>query len=115
MFAKAHARVITICARTVDELQETKEVILKLSPHTSVHLQQVDVTLEEEVTLLFDNVKSKFGTIDVAVSNAGANSIFESISKSDSTQWWADIVSCPRKLRMIFCRLTTDLVSRRRI
>ena len=93
MFAKANARAIGICSRTVSELQTTRDEIGTISPDTQVYLQRVDVGCEEDVKSFFDQMKTAFGTIDVLVSNAGANSCFEHLINTSTELWWSDFVS----------------------
>ena len=93
MFAEANARAIGICARTLSELEETRDKILAISPGTSVYLQQVDITAESDVRSFFEAAKSELGSIDVAVSNAGAQNEFKPIADTSTEQWWDEIVS----------------------
>lgn len=92
MYAKAKAKAIGICARTIHELIETEREILSASPNTKVHLQVVGVTKEEDVASFLETLTSLFGVVDVAVSNAGAKSCLQKISLTDTERWWEDVV-----------------------
>ena len=93
MFAKARAQAIGICSRTLSGLEDVRKEILEISPDTLVHVQRVDVCCEEDVNSFFDRMKSTFGAVDVAVSNAGANSCFEPFVSTNTETWWNDFVS----------------------
>ena len=92
MFATAKARAIAICSRTMHELEETRDMVLAVSPETAVHLARVDVRNETDVRTFFEDTKARFGTVDVGVSNAGANSSFDALVSSNVDVWWNDYV-----------------------
>lgn len=93
-FAKGNAKAIALAARTVSQLEEVKEQINQISPQTEVHLQQTDVGQEAAVKSLYDTVQSKFGGVDVVVSNAGAQTQFGiTLPDTDTDSWWNDFVS----------------------
>lgn len=102
-FAKAGAKGIALAARTLCQLEEVKGQINRVSPQTEVHVQQVDVGDETAVKSLYENVKSKFGGVDVVVSNAGAQFEFGKVlPDTDTDGWWNDYVSSVLKHRL-FC------------
>lgn len=70
-----------------------KAEIERISPQTAVHLQKVDVGNEADVMALYDAVKTKFGGVDVVVSNAAAQSEFGvMLPDTDTEKWWSDFV-----------------------
>lgn len=92
-FARANPKAIAIAARTLSQLEETKQRIGEISPNTEVHLQQVDVGDEAAVKSLYDAVTSKYGGVDVVVSNAGAQSDYgRLLPDTDTEEWWNDFV-----------------------
>jgi NAD(P)-dependent dehydrogenase (short-subunit alcohol dehydrogenase family) len=97
MFAKAGARVIGICSRTISELETAKNEIRQINPEVDVYMQKVDVSNEEDVKSFFQGLNNQGGgTVDVLVSNAGANSCFEPTLATSTDLWWHDIVSVVR-------------------
>jgi len=51
------------------------------------------VTSDESVKSFFSTVKAKFKTIDIAISNSGANDNPALVADTDSETWWNEIVS----------------------
>lgn len=92
-FAKANAKAIALAARTVSQLEEVKAQIHSISPETEVHLQQVDVGDEAAVKSLFDSAREKFGTINIVVSNAAAQTEYgKMMVDTDTDIFWNDFV-----------------------
>lgn len=52
-----------------EDAKETKEECEELG--ATVHILQADVSVEEEVVALFENIKENIGTLDLLVNNAG--------------------------------------------
>lgn len=92
MFAQSGARAICICARTMDQLEETRQAISTVNLEVEVYLEQVDVSSEQDVQSFFVNVKNKFGVVDVAVSNAATNQTVGSTIDCDVDEWWKELV-----------------------
>jgi NAD(P)-dependent dehydrogenase (short-subunit alcohol dehydrogenase family) len=94
MFAKAGARVIGICSRTISELEMTKTEIRQINPEVDVYMQKADVANEGDVKSFFQGLSNQGGgAVDVLVSNAGANSCFEPTLATSTDLWWHDVVS----------------------
>lgn len=92
-FAKANAKAIVLAARTTSQLEEVRDQILRVSSKTQVHVQSVDVGDETAVKSLYDAAQSKFGGVDVVVSNAGAQAEFgKLLPDTDTESWWIDWV-----------------------
>jgi NAD(P)-dependent dehydrogenase (short-subunit alcohol dehydrogenase family) len=86
--ALAYARegaTLAICARTGTELDQTCQEIRALK--TDCEGWTCDVSLEEPVTELVDNVQKKFGRIDVLVNNAGVMTRPAPITELDIKKW----------------------------
>jgi 3-oxoacyl-[acyl-carrier protein] reductase len=62
--------LVAICARTADDLERTAREIEKASGG-SVFRQALDVTSFEAVSSFVDSVETRFGRIDICVTNAG--------------------------------------------
>ena len=70
--ALAYAREgakLAICARTGSEIEETAKEIKALSPECLGVM--CDVSLEEPVGMLIEQVRERFGRIDILINNAG--------------------------------------------
>lgn len=92
-FAKANAKAIVLAARTTSQLEEVRERIQHISSKTAVHVQSVDVGDEAAVKSLYDTAQTKFGGVDVVVSNAGAQVEFgKLLPDTDTESWWNDWV-----------------------
>lgn len=67
-FVKEGAKVI-ICARRKDALEKTKEELLKMGGEV---LDVVcDISKDEDVRHLFEEIEKKYGKLDILVNNAG--------------------------------------------
>ncbi|KAE9375956.1 NAD(P)-binding protein [Stipitochalara longipes BDJ] len=64
-YAKANAKAIVISARKVDDLKATQELIYGINPNIEVLCAVLEVTSEESVKWFFDQIKAKFGTVDI--------------------------------------------------
>ncbi|KAK9241512.1 hypothetical protein V1506DRAFT_556490 [Lipomyces tetrasporus] len=90
-FAKANAKAIVITARNPATLKETEEEIRKVNKKVEVLRVALEITNEESVKNLFEQVKNKFGTVDVLVNNAGVfNSDGQQIRTASLSDWWGD-------------------------
>ncbi|KAK9426944.1 hypothetical protein V1505DRAFT_406727 [Lipomyces doorenjongii] len=90
-FAKANAKAIVITARNIATLKETEEEIRKVNTEVEVLPISLEITDEQSVKNLFEQVKTKFGTVDVLVNNAGAfNSDGQQIRAASLSDWWGD-------------------------
>ncbi|KAK9311469.1 hypothetical protein V1522DRAFT_358573 [Lipomyces starkeyi] len=90
-FAKANAKAIVITARNTATLKETEEEIRKVNKKVEVLRVALEITNEESVKNLFEQVKNKFGTVDVLVNNAGVlNSDGQQIRTASLSDWWGD-------------------------
>ncbi|EPS96281.1 NAD-binding protein [Fomitopsis schrenkii] len=92
-FALAGASDVVITARSLPELEATREEILS-EPQLSgsrapkILVQVTDVTSEESVKALFDRLDQEGVEIDVLVNNAGYAEKSGPIHESDPTEWW---------------------------
>lgn len=70
-FAKAGSKVIFTYNSNKKGADETEKEIVNLGSEGLV--VKVDLQSEKDISALFEEVKSKFGTLDVLVNNAGGN------------------------------------------
>jgi len=68
-------------------------LIKTIDPSIQVLPVAMEVTNEESVKAAFEQIKQKFGTVDVLVSNAGIASENQPIRSADTSKWWGDFVS----------------------
>ncbi|MBI2985618.1 MAG: SDR family oxidoreductase [Deltaproteobacteria bacterium] len=86
--ALAYAREgakLAICARTASEIEETAKEIKVLG--TECLAVVCDVSVEETVTKLAQQVKDKFGRIDVLINNAGVMTRPVPIAETEVKKW----------------------------
>ena len=74
------------------QLEETKSEVHKANPGVKVLVQQVDVASDNDVRSVFDAAIQQFGTVDVAVSNAGLNNGTKMLADTDTDEWWREYV-----------------------
>ena len=81
LYAKEGANVIICSSNTVSEGKQVEKKLKDMGTN-SMYIQ-ADLTKEEQVKLLFDKIKDKYGKLDILVNNAGksTNTPFESINK----------------------------------
>ncbi|KAK9367593.1 hypothetical protein V1509DRAFT_640648 [Lipomyces kononenkoae] len=90
-FAKARAKAIVITARDTATLKGTVEEIRKVNTKVEVVPIALEITSEESVKALFQHVKTKFGTVDVLVNNAGVlSNPDQPIRTAQTSSWWND-------------------------
>ncbi|KAK9429600.1 hypothetical protein V1505DRAFT_373538 [Lipomyces doorenjongii] len=88
-FAKANAKAIVITARNTATLKETEEEIRKVNEKVEILCVPLEITNEESVKNLFEQVKNKFGTVDVLVNNAGVfTGEGQQIRAASLSDWW---------------------------
>jgi NAD(P)-dependent dehydrogenase (short-subunit alcohol dehydrogenase family) len=93
-YAKANANSIVISARKVADLKATEELIHEINPGIEVLCAALEITSEEFVKEFFDQIKARFGTVDVLVNNAGLFRSEGHFLRSASLDiLWEDIVS----------------------
>lgn len=83
-FAREGAK-LAICARTAGELEQTVKEIRSLN--TDCRGWTCDVSLEEPVLSLADNVQKEFGRIDVLVNNAGVMTRPAPLTELEVKKW----------------------------
>ena len=76
---------VAICARTASEIEQTLQQIRAINPEAAGW--PCDVSLEESVKELVENVNQKFGKIDVLVNNAGVMTRPVPITELDVKKW----------------------------
>jgi len=86
MFAQAGAQVIACAELSADAdlVKRYHEEMKRYTDHASYY--KVDVTNTADIQALADELASKFGKLDVLVSNAGQN-VFETVEHCDQSAW----------------------------
>jgi NADP-dependent 3-hydroxy acid dehydrogenase YdfG len=94
VWARAGALGIVLAGRRVEMLEETAKGIREKYKGTEVLIVQTDITLKENVTNLFVEVKAKFGrSADLLLANAGYFEDLGLIGDVDVDDWWNAMVS----------------------
>lgn len=85
---------IAVCARNEEKLKTA----FANYDNAKIHLQSVDVSKEEECQSFIENTKSKFGSIDILINNAGISmrALFEELDldvlrKSMDINFWGTV------------------------
>ncbi|KAH9211629.1 hypothetical protein DL95DRAFT_464718 [Leptodontidium sp. 2 PMI_412] len=89
-FAKAGAKAIVLIARNAEELEASSQDIKKINPEVLILAQSVDIRDESAVRNLFADIKTKFGTADVLVNNAGSGKSALPVKEVDVSDFWYD-------------------------
>jgi len=69
-FAAEGSKLVLIDIR-FDLLEETRELVLKQSPDTPVHIHRCDLSNRENIYEVSDTILAEVGKIDILVNNAG--------------------------------------------
>ncbi|KIW28752.1 uncharacterized protein PV07_04626 [Cladophialophora immunda] len=83
-FAQAGASTIHILGRTTSTLEETKQIVKKQNPKTTVVVHVADIVDQVAMTVAADNI----GSWDVIVANAGYIPSPETIQNGNADEWW---------------------------
>jgi 3-oxoacyl-[acyl-carrier protein] reductase len=62
---------VSICARTAEQLESAREEMAAAAPITEVLAVPCDVTKEEDLTAWYRTTVSRFGPVDILVTNTG--------------------------------------------
>lgn len=87
-FAKAGAKAIILIARNAEELEAAAQDLRNINPDIEVLARSVDIRVETAVRDLFIDVKSKFGTADVLINNAGSGKAALPVGEVDISDFW---------------------------
>lgn len=99
---------VAIVARTVDALEETRDLIVAAAPGADVLVLAADVCNAESVRIAVQSVLRRFGKLDILIANAGAITpftpgentlpspllfayrliIFKGLNNKDPNAWW---------------------------
>lgn len=96
--AKATTVVI---ARSEEELEETVTEIRAAGGQASAYL--ADVTNRSAVQKIIEDIKAKYGTINLLVNNAGVGGSLGPLSETDPDAWWHNLKVNPQG-PMLFSR-----------
>lgn len=80
-----------LVARNAEQLAETEADIRALNEQVEVLSVPTDLASEESVARLFDQVKARFGTVDVLINNAGTSNDGRMVDV-EFKNWWTDFV-----------------------
>ncbi|KAL6904143.1 hypothetical protein GGI43DRAFT_399708 [Trichoderma evansii] len=86
-FAKAKAGHIFLIGRRLNLLTEVEEKLSKIYSQTKFHAIQTDITKENEVKSLFQEI-NKVGFLDILVANAGYLPEPGTIATTETSEWW---------------------------
>ena len=93
MWAAAGAASIVITGRRWERLEKVAAELRELPGELNVLTVQADITVEDDVTGLFDKIKTKFGRgPDVLLHSAGTMCPSLPIGQSPLMEWWNDYV-----------------------
>jgi NAD(P)-dependent dehydrogenase (short-subunit alcohol dehydrogenase family) len=87
-FAKANVACLILLARTASNLDSVAAEIKELNPSIRVHTYAVDVTSEEEVQKVKEEVTKNEGRLDILINNAGASTPWVPIPESPASNYW---------------------------
>jgi NAD(P)-dependent dehydrogenase (short-subunit alcohol dehydrogenase family) len=87
-YAHASAAAIVLCARTPSELDEVEGKIQEINSSIRVLKYSVDVTSEEAVRKLAEDVQTKEKRLDILINNAGTSAPWVPVAASDPSAWW---------------------------
>jgi NAD(P)-dependent dehydrogenase (short-subunit alcohol dehydrogenase family) len=79
---------ITVCSRTLSEIEEVSSEILKMGKRALA--RRVDVSISSQVNDLVSETIEKFGKIDILVNNAGWNTLAPIVDTTDEN--WDQII-----------------------
>lgn len=75
---------IILASRTEKELKETADEIEKTG--TTAFVYPIDISVEDQVIKLFEFLKTKSGTLDLLVNNAGIG-VFKPLTETTAEEW----------------------------
>jgi NAD(P)-dependent dehydrogenase (short-subunit alcohol dehydrogenase family) len=80
--------------RNTAALEATEAEVHTIAPKVELLSVSIDISNEAGVAALFETVKSRFGTVDVLVNNAGIIAA-ENVPFKDGAfaEWWSNFVS----------------------
>lgn len=84
---------MVLTARDLSRLEEVEKEIRESHPNTKVLVHKTDVTSEADVKAAFTKAIEAFGSVDIAIHNAGLNSDFHPLTQTDANVWWNQYVS----------------------
>jgi 3-oxoacyl-[acyl-carrier protein] reductase len=87
-FAKEGASLVLI-SRTESELVETLEIVKQYSPNSLYYV--ADISKENEIKIVVENIQSKWGDIDILVNNAGVQNPIGPFYKNNLDEWKRNI------------------------
>ena len=85
-FLGAGCKVI-ITGRRLEKLKQARDSLMADCDSTSLEIGACDVSNRDEVTSLFDDVKERFGFVDILVNSAGVNILTRTMADMTPDQW----------------------------
>ncbi|KAK5162812.1 uncharacterized protein LTR77_011184 [Saxophila tyrrhenica] len=89
-FAKARPKAMVLVARSRDGATAVADELSQMYPDTEFVGIAADVSKDEDVASLFQQVSSLFGQADILVNNAGVNSAGGLLADVATATWWSD-------------------------
>ncbi len=75
---------VVICDVNEEELMKAKESLSKIKSTGNIYSYKVDVTKEEDINNMINDLKDKVDSIDILINNAGVNQPNKNIWELDS-------------------------------
>lgn len=77
-----------LVARDAAKLEETAARINKSHPSVETLVAPTDISSEESVSKLYEQISTKYGHADILVNNAAVNPAFGPMTETSPEQWW---------------------------
>ncbi|XP_070572622.1 dehydrogenase/reductase SDR family member 11-like isoform X4 [Ptychodera flava] len=85
-----HGMIVYGCARDVDKIKSHSDELKSKSAKGSLHAVKCDLRNEEEILLMFEEIKRNHGGVDVCINNAGIN--FHGTLLNGDTNHWRNVL-----------------------
>lgn len=92
-FARAGAKALVLIARSASKLAETAADVKAINPKVETLTIPTDISNEASVIAAFAQIKEKYGSADVLVSNAAYLDTPMNLGEIDISSWWKGFVS----------------------
>lgn len=88
-FAASGASTISLLGRRESAISHTEKVLSERFPSTKFSSHRADITSVTSLSQAFSEIKSRVGTVDILIANAGHSPPRKSIQDSDVEDWSA--------------------------
>ncbi|KAF8846943.1 putative oxidoreductase ucpA [Acephala macrosclerotiorum] len=90
-YAKANVACLILLARTKTDLDAVEAEVLAINPKIRVRIFVVDVTSEEGIANIAEQVKKLEGRLDILINNAGYTTPWVPMPDSPASDYWRTI------------------------